>query len=160
MNKETNKVRDRILAIFCGAIIGTAMFFISIYGMAFYGAVLFLLTPLVAATTSAFIYRLRQPDEYGWTFTVSYLSLMLPACLLLFTGLEGLICVVMAALPAAIFGFFGTVIGLAAADRFELKSSHLAMVVFVLPLMGGAESAIVTPSQFCRRNSIVSCGRM
>lgn len=145
MKKVSNKVLDRILAIFCGALVGTVMIFFSIYLLATYGAVLFLLTPLVAATLSAFIYRLRQPDEYGWTFTVSYLSLMLPACLLLLTGLEGVICVAMAALPAAIFGFFGTVIGLSAADRFELKSSQLAMVVFVLPLMGGAESATVTP---------------
>src|SRR5262249_12643945 len=136
----------------CGAIIGTAMILISIYAMEAYGAVLFILTPLFAATVSAVIYRLRQPDEYGWTFTVSFLSLILPACLLLLLGLEELICIAIAALPAAVFGYLGTLLGQEVAAKFKIKSSHMAMTVFLLPSTsrGGIESCEVGTGQSAR----------
>ncbi len=144
MNSKHSLVFDRIFAISCGSILGTVMIVFSVYALASYGAVLFLLTPLIAATLSALIYSVRRPDESGWTFWVSFLSLMLPACLLLAAGLEGLICIAMAALPAAICGFLGMVIGRAAAERFGAKTSHAALMIIFLPLAGGVESTIVT----------------
>lgn len=144
--RENKKTVDRIIAILLGAAIAMVMFVFQIYALGTYGAILFVVTPLIATTTSAFFYSLRQPEEYGWTFWVSTLSLMLPACLMLLAGLEGLICIAMAAIPAVLFGLLGTIIGKAAASKHALKSSHLAFVVFILPLMGGTESAMVTPT--------------
>ena len=142
--KTKEKTRNKLIATLLGASIGMAMLGLSVYALKTYGAALFILTPLIASAASAFYYSRRHPGEWGATFMASFLSLMLPACLMLLMGLEGLICIAMAAVPAVIVALIGTVIGQAAASKFGDNSSPLAMVIFILPLMAGAESATVT----------------
>src|SRR3712207_5879792 len=78
-----------------------------IYRIGEYGMALFLLTPFLIGFSATTLYGYKKDISYGAALNVSFITLLiLLACLLLF-GLEGLICILMAVLPAMFLTWLG-----------------------------------------------------
>jgi len=143
-NKQANNNRDAAVAIFTGNLIIFAMLSVGVYLLSTYGVVLFIFTPLLASTVSAFCYNYYQRKSYGSTMWIGVLSLITPALLMLFAGLEGVICILMALPFAIVIGLFGALLGYLAAERIGVKSQYFAIAIFFLPLVAGIETATVS----------------
>lgn len=146
MESGADKNQDMIAGGLFGTAIMILMIFLSVYLMSSYGAILFIATPLVAAAVSAFYFTRRHPFEGRAAMGASFFSLLLPAAVLLLLGLEGLICIAMALLPASALVAIGGILGHAAASRLNARPRHLAIIVVCLPLLAGGEAATVAPA--------------
>jgi hypothetical protein len=133
--------RDVLVAIFLGNLILFAMLGISVYLLSTYGSVLFILSPLLATTVCGYCYNHRERKSVGATLKIGVLSLITPAVLMLFFGLEGLICILMAMPFAVVIGLIGSVLGYFAAQRLGVNARHLTVAVVMLPMLAGVESA-------------------
>lgn len=146
METATKKDRTVVVSSLLGTLITYAMVGLGVYGMNTYGVILFIVTPLVAATVSSFYYTRRHPNNGGEAIGVSFLTMLLSMVGMLLLGLEGLLCIVMAAVPAAFLFLIGALIGHAVASRSGARGSHLAIAVICLPLLAGAEAKTVAPA--------------
>jgi len=139
------RTKSALSSILLGGLVALAMLGLSVYLLGSYGATLFFATPLMITATSAYWYNRGHSRSYASTFAVSLLSLALPICFMLLFALEGLICVVMAIPIALAVGAFGALVGRAIALNSSAPASHAAVAVFLLPLLAGVETAVVSP---------------
>lgn len=143
-------------AAFVGIAVGFAYMFclvlFGVYVLKSYGAAMFFGTPLVAGAATAYTYNRWCPQLLGSTIALSLTSGVFFAAGLLLMGLEGIVCIAMAAPIILPVGILGALIGRAIAiqrnlDR-ERNDKGLLGCLLVLPFLAGAESFIAPQTEF------------
>lgn len=121
------------------SIVGLGMFFFSVNVLGLYGASLFFGTPFAMAFIGAVMVTGRR--EAAGCVTAAFLCV---AGVLLLLALEGAICILMAAVPAAIVGLVGFALGRSAKQMSLSQGSSPRMLVGVLLLPAVASFEKVT----------------
>ena len=120
-----------------------AMFFLSIYLFESYGAVLFYGTPIIAGAASGYSYNRWCPRSIASTAGLSVFTGAFFAAGLLLLGLEGMVCLAMAAPIMLPLGLLGALVGRAVAierqKHHHKKDQGLLGCLLVLPLIAGIE---------------------
>lgn len=129
------------------ALVGFGLAAISVRGFEFYGWSLFLGVPMVVCFLSAFCTSFRREVSFGTAYWTSIVSLVLVCGLTLLSGLDGLICLVMALPLAMILGLAGAFFGraLGSACRGGARSALPVTLVLVFPLLVGFDRATRPP---------------
>lgn len=127
-----------ILASGAGFLVAGVAVIVGLSAIGSYGAWLFVLAPFAMGALTAFIYN-RGRQVTGSTRRVVVMTVAAAGALLLVTGVEGLICILMA-LPLVLpLALAGALVGRwAAASDGEQKSSAMLMLL-ALPLTAGIE---------------------
>ena len=129
-----------------------AMSMLCVYFFGSYGTSLFFGTPLVAGATTAFSYNRWVPHSVGETLGLAALSSLCFAAALLLIGLEGLICIAMAAPIILPLSLLGALIGRAIAHQRHIsenqKDNGLLGCLIVLPILAGVEPHITSQHEF------------
>ncbi len=117
-----------------------------------YGASLFFGTPLIAAAATAYVYNRWCPRSLGSTIGLSVLTCCCFAGGLLLFGLEGMVCIAMAAPIAFPIGILGALVGHGIARQqrvaFEKKDKGLLSCLLVVPFLVGIEPYVAPQSEF------------
>lgn len=145
-----------VKAAFVGIAVGFGFMFVMlilcIYVFGSYGTALFFGTPLVAGAATAFTYNRQFPQALSKTLALSALTGCCFAASLLLIGLEGLICVAMAApimLPLALLGaLIGHAVAYQHGTSVEAKERGLYGCLLVLPVFAGVEPHITPQHEF------------
>lgn len=143
-------------AVLVGVAVGfTYMFAIllcSVYLFRSYGAALFFGTPLVAAAATAYIYNKWCPRSLRDSIGLSIVTCSCFAAGLLLLGLEGMMCIAMAAPIVFPVGVLGAMVGFAIAkQQFMARrdgDKGLAGCLLLVPLVMGIEPQIGPQSEF------------
>ena len=122
--------------------IGMVLFSVHVLGE--YGWSLFIGTPFVAGIVAGYLTNRTQPRKAGTSVWVAMVSILLSGALLLLFALEGLVCILMAGIPAVLLAMGGALIGHAIANTLRSGNStsppqQLACLVLFLPLFAGIE---------------------
>lgn len=129
------------VAVGTGVALGMALF--STYVLEQYGAALFVGTPFLAGGAAAFIHNRRHARSLGSTVRVSAFTVVLAAGAVLLFGVEGAICIAMAAPLALVLAIMGAYLGRALALMRTARPSHAVMVAAALPLIATIEGLLV-----------------
>ncbi len=138
-------MRAALLGIAAGLGIAVAMTLFSVYVLHGYGSALFLGTPVVIGATSAYLYNRTKQRSLGASLGVAVLAISIAGGSILVFGLEGLFCLAMAFPIAAGGAILGALVGRMVA-RGSGAPAQLAIVLFALPLLAGAESRLQPPA--------------
>lgn len=129
------------IAVTATAAIGLAMLSIEFFDL--YGAGIFLVTPFVCGAVSVLIYNRKGDKKIGESLSVALIGGCLTLLGFLALGLEGLICLAMAAPIVVPLFIAGGILGFAVSNIFRRKEisgfSSLLLIGFV-PLLMGFES--------------------
>jgi hypothetical protein len=105
-----------------------------VYGIGEYGIALFVLTPIFIGTGSTIMYGYNQQITKRQAFLVSYVSLGIFGLGLLVFGIEGLICMAMAAPIALFLTWVGSVCGyIIVKDNFGNAIPTVLGFIFLIP---------------------------
>ena len=134
-----HRLPKALLAIAVGAIVGVGMLAFSVYGAASYGISLFLGTPFVIGTLTAYLFNKRYPASFLETQQVVVMALACIGGVALLTAAEGALCLLMAAPLALAIGSMGAALGrkIALRDRGALANAMLGVVL--LPITATLE---------------------
>ena len=143
---------------FLTAALGVAILTLAVEVFENYGIVLFVLTPFVLGLVSVLIYGCSEPRDLGECSGVAMLSTIFAGTAFLLVGLEGFLCLLMAAplaLPlAALGGLVGYLI-----QRHEGQPPHLRSVsgsiALALPLLLASEHFSQPPARLFAVESAV-----
>lgn len=117
---------------------------LGIYFFHSYGAAMFYGTPFISGAATAYTYNRWSPRSLSSTIWLSVLTGMLFACAFLLIGLEGLICIAMAAPIILPLGILGALVGRAIAIQTSADSTSkdrgLISCLLLLPAFTGAEA--------------------
>ncbi len=133
-------IRSALLGIFFSMLITLFMVLISVYAFAEYGVVLFLGTPILVGTVSAFLYNRPHPRTLLGSLFVTQLSILFCGVGLLLFAIEGIICLFMLYPVAGAMGILGGLIGYTIAVMTPTRSTTMLLPVMLLPIAAGAES--------------------
>lgn len=111
-----------------------------IYGIGEYGIALFILTPFLIGFSATTLYGYKRDISYGAALNISFLTLLfLMACIFLF-ALDGLICILMAVLPAMFLTWLGALVAWAMLNKPKASSTNtLLLLIILIPSMGYIE---------------------
>ncbi|MBW3540304.1 MAG: SRPBCC family protein [Planctomycetes bacterium] len=148
-------VTSAVLGVMAALAIAGAMIGFGVYIFDEYGASLFFATPVVMGATSAFLFNREHARSYGASIFVAFMAVFIAGLALLLFALEGAICIAMAIPLVLPLGLFGGVIGKAIAD-YTREGRYMVppAIVFALPLLAGAESLFVPPTEFLVLSSV------
>ncbi len=129
------------------ALAGYAMAAICVRGFEFYGWSLFLGVPMAVCFLSAFCTSFRREVPFRAAYWTSMASLVLVCGLTLLSGLDGLICLIMAFPLAMILGLVGACFGraLGSACGGRARAALPAVLVLMFPLVVGFDRATRPP---------------
>ena len=136
-----HRIRSALLGIVASVAIALVMLLISVYLFADYGASLFLGTPVLVGTVSAFLYNRPYPRDFVTSLLVAQLAILLSGTIVLLFAFEGIICLAMLFPIASMMGLLGGIIGYAVAAISPARATALFLPVSVMPLIAGAELA-------------------
>jgi hypothetical protein len=122
-----------LLAIAAGAAVGLGMLALSVFGLASYGASLFLGTPFVIGALTAFLFNRRYPATASETQQVVLMTLGCVGGVTLLVAAEGAICLLMAAPLAIGIGAMGAALGRRIALRDQGAAVNALLGVMMLP---------------------------
>lgn len=120
--------------------VGLAMQGISVYGFGNYGIALFFGTPFLIGAVTAFILGRAPWRTFGSAFGIVTLCLFGTGAVFLLTGLEGAICLLMAAPIILAIGWMGAALGWGIARCVGGRMNHVGLLLLVLPFLAAAES--------------------
>jgi hypothetical protein len=131
-----------LMAVVAGAAVGLLMIVISVFTLRSYGAALFLGTPYVVATLSAYLRVRLDPDASREAATgASFLALGTVGAVAVLVAMEGAICVAMAVPLAVPLGFFGASTGWGISQSRESRIRPIGLGLLALPLAALLEPA-------------------
>ncbi len=135
-------LRTVMLTLAIGVALTLAMVAFSVELLGEYGWALFIGTPLAVGMTAGFLANRVERRPVGVTIGLAVTSICLGGVALLLFALEGVICLLMAAIPAVVLGIGGSLIGraiaISASPRRASSLNAVAAVLF-LPILAGTE---------------------
>ncbi|MFN3916534.1 MAG: hypothetical protein ACK4K0_02225 [Flavobacteriales bacterium] len=128
------------------AIIALALTLIGIYGFKQYGLAVFVVTPLFIGLGSAILFGLKKGIMFNQSWKIGFLSLTLFILFLLIFGLEGLVCIAMAAPFGFIITWIGSSIGFFIVNKKPKKgpSALFPLTAFIEKNQKPALTSVVT----------------
>lgn len=160
---KANKIQPRsfntvlvVIFVACSAVL---MIFLSTEIFRIYGWALFLALPFLIGFYSSLLASLEKKQRLSQCIKISISTILLTAAALVLLALEGIICIIMALLPAVILTLIGTLIGYwiqkISWDRYT-KQTLTFLTIFIFPLVLGFESSLnLEPSLNEVQSSIV-----
>lgn len=124
-----------------GAAFGLVGAPVAIYAVESYGLLLFVGLPFAIGFASALSYNRPRPRSFADGAAAAQLAVLLTGGGLLLFGLEGLLCLVMAWLPAAVLAALGGWLGYVIALQQPARGTPLLMLAVYLPFLAGADLA-------------------
>ncbi len=126
------RLPSALLAMAFGALVGLAMTWAAVFWIDSYGLALFFGTPFAIGLVTAFLLRRRHPATAWETAEVVVLTLFLVAGAAFAVGLEGAVCLLMAAPLGIIVTLMGGLVGrhLAAIGEAPARGAVLLLVLF------------------------------
>lgn len=125
-------------ATLAGTAVGVSMVGVGVYLLEYYGAVLFLASPLAMGSTASVIFNRPSSGTPGQTAAVSLAPLGVVSVVLVSFALEGLLCLVMVLPLAMPLALLGGLVGGRLADR---NRASLLLGLVMLPAAAGVEAA-------------------
>jgi hypothetical protein len=111
-----------------------------IYGIGEYGIALFILIPFFIGFSPATLYAYKRKTSLKAAVEMAYFTLALLMAGLFLFAFEGLICLLMAALPAAFLAWLGAVIGWGITDKSNRASiNDFLLLIALVPIVGYTE---------------------
>jgi uncharacterized membrane protein YhaH (DUF805 family) len=138
-------VQTSILAVGAGLAVGLPMVWISVYGFASYGAVLFFATPFAMGAASATVANARETTSRKRSVGLALLGTLFTGLALSLFGVEGLICLAMAMPFACLLSFLGALVGWSIVQSARRPRQTMAMIA-VLPLLAFGEARTAVPT--------------
>ena len=137
--------RLRSAAVGVAASVGLGMLAVlaNVFVLESYGLALFLATPFLLGTVSAYTYNKGHPRDFGDTLLVVFLSVVSVGGTMLLFALEGILCIVLAFPIGMFIALFGGVVGRAIAVRSQTTRPGVAFSLFLLP--GAAIMDVAAP---------------
>lgn len=136
-----SKASQIIYAVWPAALLGVVGVLADLFVFKTYGAILFTGIPVAMG----FIAGLRSAsDRIINAIVAGQLAVVITGGALLLFALEGVICLLMAAVPASALALLGSFIGVSA-SRHRVGPSHVGLLVAALPLLMAMESAAPGP---------------
>ncbi|MEM1294461.1 MAG: SRPBCC family protein, partial [Verrucomicrobiota bacterium] len=136
-------LRTVLGGIAIGAGLSLIMVLFSVHVLGDYGWSLFIGTPFVVGMVTGYQTNRKEPRSAKSSVWVATLAILLGGATLLLFALEGIICVLMAGIPAIVLAIGGALIGHAIAHHARSKASvtnQLASLILFLPLFAGIET--------------------
>jgi len=124
-------------------LLGVTLCFVSAIVLQEYGWTLFLLAPLLVGMASSFLYNLPSAQGFWPSTGVAFFGFLASGALILLAGLDGLMCLVMAAPLAFVLLLPGVLLGtlLANAKRERALGTMLALIAS-FPFLASWEAAV------------------
>jgi hypothetical protein len=119
-----------------------------------YGNGLFLLTPFMIGTVTSFLANRRAPISLGKTLVIAAAAGALGSAALILVALEGVICIMLAALPGAVMLGIGAIFGRAVALTSRGAWKQIFASLVILPITFSAEAWFRPTSYFDTRERI------
>jgi uncharacterized membrane protein YhaH (DUF805 family) len=138
-------VRSALLGLLLATAIGLGMIGVSVYSMKLYGAALFLGTPFLMGSVTAFAYNMNAERNLGWTILLGCGSIVLAGSAILLFAIEGILCLAMAAPIALVLAVFGSILGWVVAKQVRYRPAALGIALAALPLVAGIEAKTSVP---------------
>jgi len=110
-----------------------------VFALGTYSAAIFLGSPLLLGAVGAFLFNRQEHASFGKTLSVTFLSLLLFAGLLLVLAFEGAVCIAMALPLACLLAIPGALVGWTIAQRTSVPASHAGYALLALPALAGIE---------------------
>ena len=129
-----------VKAVLGGLAVGGVSIVVGLYGFGQYGAVLFLVTPLVMGMVAGFVFNRPVVQSTGATLGVGLLVTLFAGGVLVALAFEGLICLIMAAPIVMPTALAGAILGKWVAECTTAGSGQIAGVVLAIPFLSGAEA--------------------
>jgi hypothetical protein len=138
---SAHALRSALLGVALGVAIALAMVGLSVLAFGAYGTTLFVATPFVMGTTTAYVFNAAGARGMGATLLVASLAVVIAFGAIVLFALEGVVCLLMASPPALAMATMGACLGRAMALRPSASPGGLAAAVLPLPLLAGLEAA-------------------
>lgn len=137
------RVESAAVGVAASVALGMLATLVNVFVLESYGLALFLATPFLLGTVSAYTYNKGHPRSFRETLPVVFLSVIAVGGTLLLFALEGIVCIVMAFPVGMFIALFGGVVGRAIAVRAHASSAGVAYSLFLLP--GAAIMDVAAP---------------
>lgn len=141
-----SKIRVVLIGVVSGVLLTFAILWVSVYLLKEYGAALFIGAPLMVGAVVSFLLNRRTRCGMAESVAFSILSLVIAGASMLLFALEGIICLLMAAVPALFMCAAGAALGRTIAQMIDKSgaspSRGLMASVLLLPLLAGIESRL------------------
>jgi uncharacterized membrane protein YhaH (DUF805 family) len=148
MSQSTSKWASAVVGVLAGA--GLTLVAVALGTLVFgtYGSALFLLTPFVVGTVSAYIANHRADIGGRQTALTVVIAVLLGSLTLIAVAVEGLICIIMAAPLGLGMALLGGVLGRAMALQARRPAGQPLQCVALLPLMFAVENVLPPVAHF------------
>ncbi len=141
-----------VMGIVAGIVYMVSIVLLSVYLFGSYGAALFFGTPIVTGAVAAFFLNRLEPVSILATILHSFATMSLTCCVLLFVGLEGIICIFMAIPIVVPLGLIGAVVGRAIAidsyNSWDSSQRGLYSCMTIVPLLIPLENQLSPSPQY------------
>lgn len=137
------RFQSAVVGVAASVVVGTFAVLVSTFVIEVYGLALFLATPFLLGTVSAYAYNRGHPRSFTETGGVVFLSLFVVGGTLVLFALEGLLCILMAFPLGISIALFGGVVGRVIAVRSHPRRPSVAFSLFLLP--GAAIMDVTAP---------------
>ncbi len=128
-----NNTKRKIVAVLFSVTISALLTTWVIYGEGQYGIALFVLLPLFMGASSTIIYGYKKNITFGDSVIMGLLTLATYSIFLVFSAVEGLICIMMAAPIGLLLTITGCAIGYAIVAKSP-NSSSATIIVLILTI--------------------------
>jgi len=137
-------LKNAMLSIGLGCALTMSMVATSVFILKDYGWSLFIGTPFVVGMVAGYLTNRDGTRSVAATLITALVAIAMSAMATLLFAFEGVICIGMAAVPAAIVAMAGSLIGRVLAQIAHAKRKRdlqsIALISLCLPLLAGAES--------------------
>ena len=130
-----HRVRSALLGIVVSMVISLLMLLISVYAFADYGVSLFLGTPILVGSVSAFLYNRPYPRDLVSSLLVAEVAIFFCGTAVLLFAFEGILCLAMLYPIAAIMGLLVAVTGVWFPAQSPLSRSAMTHGPLPVPLL-------------------------
>lgn len=152
---RSSAARSAFLAVGGAGVVGALLMAISTQAFQAYGWSLFVAAPFICGMVASMLYNWQRPvPEYKLAapalWTVTALALCCTMLLLLISGIEGIICIIMAFPIALVVALFGAGLGQAIVHIMGRRANRpipvLAALVLLYPALQSYESQVTPPA--------------
>jgi len=137
------RLQSAVAGVGASVVVGTLSVLVNTFVLGTYGLALFLATPFLLGTVSAYAHNRGHPRSFAETGRVVFLSLFVVGGTLILFALEGLLCILMAFPLGVSIALFGGAVGRAIAVRSHSRPPSVAFSLLLLP--GAAFMDVAAP---------------
>lgn len=141
-------VRDSVLAVLAGVVVGLAMTALSVYGLRTYGAALFFATPFAMGVVTTVLGNRGPVRSLQSTLGLAMLTVVATGAAILLFALEGVLCLAMATPIALAVASVGSIVAwtIIRHARYPAKLQVLGVFLVGLPGLAGVEARVAHPT--------------